>query len=180
MPTNRRQVLAILVRASVVSVVAGASACSAKEGLRFSSLRMAQEWLSKWPDQGILQSANTFSWAQTLNHLSQSIEYSMTGYPEPKSPLFQMTAGTLAFNAFAWRGQMTHNLSEPIPGAPALDPGADPKHSMERLMGAIAAFHSWSGPLQPHFAYGELDKPSYDLAHAMHIANHVAGFHAQA
>ncbi|WP_414013174.1 DUF1569 domain-containing protein [Limnohabitans sp.] len=179
MPTTRRQVLAVLLRAGAVSSVAGASACAVQEGLRFSSLTTAQEWLLKRPTHGILQSATAFSWAQTLNHLAQSIEYSMTGFPESKSQFFQMTAGTLAFKAFAWRGQMTHNLSEPIPGAPAVDPGADPKHSMERLLGAIAAFHSWSGPLKPHFAYGELDKASYDLSHALHIANHVAEFQAQ-
>jgi hypothetical protein len=180
MPTTRCQVLSVLLKAGAVSSLAGVSACAIQEGLRFSSLSNAQEWLLQRPAHGILQSATAFSWAQTLNHLAQSIEYSMTGYPESKSPLFQMTAGTLAFNAFAWRGQMTHNLSEPIPGAPALDPGADPKHSMERLLGAIAAFHSWSGPLKPHFAYGELDKASYDLAHALHIANHLAEFQDQA
>jgi hypothetical protein len=40
----------------------------------------------------------------------------------------------------------------------------------------MQAFAGWSGPLRPHFAYGDLDKPAYEHAHAMHIANHLSGF----
>jgi hypothetical protein len=29
-----------------------------------------------------------------------------------------------------------------------------------------------TAPLKPHFAYGQLGKPDFALAHAFHIANH--------
>ncbi|MRD48250.1 DUF1569 domain-containing protein [Caenimonas koreensis DSM 17982] len=167
-----------MVKAGAASSVVPLAACASNEGLRFSSLAAAQDAVTKLAANGIPKSDTAFSWAQTLNHLAQSIEYSMTGFPESKSRLFQKTAGAAAFQVFAWRGQMTHSLSEPIPGAPALDRGSDPKQGMERLVAAIAAFRNWPGGLKPHFAYGELDKASYELAHAMHIANHVSEFKA--
>jgi hypothetical protein len=40
----------------------------------------------------------------------------------------------------------------------------------------MQAFLKWTGPLRPHFAYGELAKPEYELAHAMHLANHLSAF----
>jgi Protein of unknown function (DUF1569) len=46
------------------------------------------------------------------------------------------------------------------------------KNSVNRLIDALAAFEAWSGPLKPHFAYGELTKPQYARAHLMHLANH--------
>jgi len=30
--------------------------------------------------------------------------------------------------------------------------------------------------MQPHTAYGALDKPGYELAHANHLANHPSDF----
>ena len=116
------------------------------------------------------------SWAQTLVHCAQSIEYSMSGFPEPKSKLFQHTLGSAAIGVFSWRGRMTHALAEPIPGAPALDVKSDPAQSVERLRASMLEFANWTEPLRPHFAYGELTKPEYELAHAMHLANHLSAF----
>ena len=46
----------------------------------------------------------------------------------------------------------------------------------DELHEAIEAFHRHTGELQPHFAYGRLSKAEYELAHAMHLANHLAAF----
>ena len=107
-----------------------------------------------------------------LNHLAQSIEMSLDGYPAPKSALFQATAGAAAFAFFQWRGRMSHGLAEPIPGAPALPMTADIQPGADRLRAAITRFQSHTGPLMPHFAYGKLDKAQYAAAHAMHVGNH--------
>ena len=37
---------------------------------------------------------------------------------------------------------------------------------------ALRRFEAHAGALQPHFAYGELDKAQYTRAHLMHLANH--------
>lgn len=162
-------------------VAAGASGCQSgplDRRLQFSSLASAEEELARLAEAAELVSAATWTWAQTLKHCAQSIEYSMTGFPLPKSALFQHTVGTAAFRVFSWRGRMSHDLSEPIPGAPALESGLDAARALDRLRAAILNFRQWSGPLQAHFAYGALDKSEYELAHAMHMANHLSSFRA--
>lgn len=93
-----------------------------------------------------------------------------------KPLLFRRTVGPAAFQAFAWRGRMSHDLAEPIPGAPALDAGLEAADATARLQAALQAFRQATGPLRPHFAYGALDKADYELAHAMHLANHFSAF----
>lgn len=113
---------------------------------------------------------------QVFNHCAQSVEFSMTGFPESESALFQNTVGAVAFSVFAARGAMSHNLAEEIPGAPALDVGGDPQVALAHLIKVLQEFESYSGQLQPHFAFGELDKREYALAHALHINNHLQEF----
>lgn len=120
-----------------------------------------------------LVSSGTFNTQQVFSHCAQSIEYSMSGYPAPKSPLFVNTAGTAAFAVFSARKKMMHNLGEPIPGAAALAPDVDPAAGLARLRQAFLAFQQFSGTLAPHFAYGALSKDEYALAHAMHFSNHL-------
>ncbi|TDR23537.1 DUF1569 domain-containing protein [Marinicella litoralis] len=110
--------------------------------------------------------------SQIYNHLAQSIEYSMTGYPEHKSTEFKNTLGQAAFSVFSYRGKMSHDLLEPIPGAPVLR--ADNKLlAFSRLLNALNDFKTFKGQLEPHFAYGELNHQQYTLAHVMHINNHL-------
>ncbi|QBF82886.1 DUF1569 domain-containing protein [Shewanella maritima] len=111
--------------------------------------------------------------AQMLNHCAQSVEYSLSGFPEHKSDLFKHSVGALAFTAFAAKGRMTHGLSEPIPGAPTLAAGGSVAAAAQRFKASLAQFHSFSGMLMPHFAYGYLSKAQYELAHVMHFYNHL-------
>ena len=122
----------------------------------------------------LLPMRTTGGWnlSQIFNHLAQSIEYSMTGYPEHKSDRFKSTVGHSAFSVFAFRGKMTHNLLEPIPGAPVLGAG-DKLLAFSRLLDALNDFRIFKGPLQAHFAYGELTHQQYTWAHVMHINNHL-------
>ena len=110
--------------------------------------------------------------AQMLQHAAQSIEFSLRGFPEPKPAWFQATLGSTAFALFDARGSMSHSLDEPIPGAPALDAAQALPAAVQRLLDAMDAFNAHSGPLRPHFAYGELTREQYRRAHLMHLANH--------
>ena len=121
---------------------------------------------------------SAFNLAQTLIHCAQSIEFSLTGFPESKSAIFQRTVGSAAFHVFSWRGQMSHDLGEAIPGAPELDTAVAPDIALQRLSNAITLFQQKEQGLQPHFAYGNLSKPQYELAHAMHLANHFSAIDA--
>ncbi len=109
---------------------------------------------------------------QIFSHCAQSIEYSMTGYPEHKSELFKNTLGSVAFSAFATKGAMVHGLDETIPGAPMIDAKQDSALALEHLKKSLLDFEQFDGTLQPHFAYGELTKQEYEAAHVMHIYNH--------
>jgi Protein of unknown function (DUF1569) len=113
-----------------------------------------------------------WSLPQMLQHAAQSIEFSIQGYPEARSALFQRTLGTAAFALFDARGEMNHDLAEPIPGAPALDPEQGLRTAVQRLLDAMAAFNLHKGTLKPHFAYGELTRAQYQRAHLMHLSNH--------
>lgn len=158
------------------ALVACADAATNDRQLRFTSLEQALRERERLTRPQPLAPATAWTWAQTLAHCAQSIEYSMTGFPQPRSALFQRTVGGAAFQLFAWRGRMTHDLAEPIPGAPALSGADDVDAAVARLERAAAAFARWQAPLQPHFAYGALDKAAYARAHAMHLANHFSAF----
>lgn len=144
--------------------------------LVFGSLDQALRELDRLTQAPTLKSATAWTLPQTLVHCAQSIEYSITGFPQSKSPLFQSTAGSLAFKAFSWRGRMRHDLVEPIPGAPALFADTELTPGVARLRQAVATFHAATTPLRPHFAYGDLSKAEYEQAHAMHLANHFSAF----
>ena len=180
---NARRTFLIAAASGTTGLVAvGTSGCQGSSTndrqLQFSSLAAAEQELARLAQAKELISGATWSWAQTLVHCAQSIEYSMSGFPQSKSTLFQRTIGAAAIGVFTWRGRMTHDLAEPIPGAPLLEAKAEPAQALERLRAAILGFQRWSGPLLPHFAYGALDKKEYELAHAMHVANHLSAFRA--
>ncbi|MBC5765579.1 DUF1569 domain-containing protein [Ramlibacter sp. GTP1] len=139
---------------------------------RVQSLDDALRWLDKLERTPAAKATGAWPLTAVLDHLAQSIEMSMDGFPQPKPELFQKTAGSAAFKYFKWRGKMSHGLDEPIPGAPGLAAGADWKPAAVRLRRAITRFNGYSGPFKPHFAYGPLEKGDYALAHTFHIANH--------
>jgi len=184
-PASRRRRKLVVISAGVAAAAIGgfvASRGSARDDrdLRFASIADARAELARLARGQTPTSSTSWSWAQTLIHCAQSIEYSMTGFPQMKPALFQRTLGSAAIAAFSWRGRMTHDLAEPIPGAPSLDVDATAAGAMARLQASMQSFAQWAGPLRPHFAYGELAKPAYERAHAMHLANHLSAFAATA
>ena len=183
--SSRRRFLMSAVAAAAAGLLAvGTSGCTdasiIDRRLVFTSLNDALHELDRLTKSVVLKRGTVWTWPQTLIHCAQSIEYSMTGFPQAKSPLFQHTIGAAAFGAFSWRGRMTHDLAEQIPGAPSLDATIDAASAMARLQRAVQDFRSRKEPLRPHFAYGELTKSEYERAHAMHLGNHFSAFDAQA
>ena len=169
---QRRQFIAQQ-SATLVGVAALASPAFAQAaGDKVHNLSDALRWLDALQLSNSAQTTAGWPLGAVLEHLAQSIEMSLRGFPEPKSALFQATAGAAAFQFFKWRGKMSHGLAEPIPGAPALNPQASVAAGALRLRTAIGAFNGHTGALMPHFAYGNLSRSDYALAHSLHIANH--------
>lgn len=136
------------------------------------TLAQARLWLDQLERTPGAKTTGAWPLVAVLEHLAQSIEMSMDGFPQPKSAAFQHTLGAAAFAVFQWRGKMRHGLDEPIPGAPALTLQGDWKPAASRLRGALARFEAHTGPLKPHFAYGALSHADFAQAHVFHIANH--------
>lgn len=108
-----------------------------------------------------------------LTHCAQSVECSMLGYPIQQHEIYQATIGKLAFSLFSTLGYMKHPLDEPIPGAPELEAHGNHGQALARLRKAYVDFEQYTGPLAPHFTYGELSKADYTRAHVMHLNNHL-------
>lgn len=139
---------------------------------KVQSLDDVMRWLDRLERATQVQSTTAWKMSAVLEHMAQSVNMSMDGFPEPKSALFQATLGTAAFTVFRLRGKMSHGLTEPIPGAPALPQSEDFKPGIVRLRSAVQRFQAYAGPLKPHFAYGALSRTDFALAHTLHIANH--------
>ncbi len=130
-----------------------------------------------------LQSSGEWTVAQIFHHCAQSIQGSLTGFPEQKSHLYQQTAGKLALFSFKAAGAMTHPLAEAIPGMAALDKNEDPQQALALLITELEAFiaqSQTSQPLQPHFAYGALSAADYQAAHWLHLQNHLSQISSKA
>lgn len=168
---NRRATLKLIVAAGAVTAGGGSYHWLSKdrqyESLDFAN---ARKRIRELP---LIDSETEGSWraARTLHHLAQSIEFSMDGFPELKSDLFRSTVGPLAFSVFKARGTMTHSLEEVIPGEVVTE--TDMALAKERLLVALNRFDSYAQPLQPHFAYGALNKQEYAVAHVLHVNDHL-------
>lgn len=136
------------------------------------SIPQVLQWLDTLSQAQEVRSTGTWPLVAVMAHMAQSVEMSLDGFPQPKSALFQSTVGAAAFAVFQWRGRMTHGLAEPIPGAPPVAMQGDWKPEAQRLRAALLRFDTYTGALQPHFAYGKLSKSEFAQAHVLHIANH--------
>jgi hypothetical protein len=156
----------------ITSTLATTTGIAMADAPKVQNLNDALQWLDKLDKAAKVSVTGKWPVVAVLEHLSQSIEMSLDGFPQPKSALFQNTLGATAFAVFKWRGKMSHGLDEPIPGAAALTPQGDWHPASQRLRTAINRFNAHTGALKPHFAYGALSKADFALAHAFHIANH--------
>lgn len=174
-PTRRR-----FLHASLLLGAAPLAGCGPQlRDVRPDGLPAALHEIQRLSRASALHASTAWSWSKTLVHLAQSVEYSMTGYPQMHSALFQTALGQPAFAFFRWRGHMQHDLTAPIPGSPAIADKPALQPALLRLAMACQHFMQWQGTLQPHFAYGDLSHAEYEQAHAMHLANHAAAFDVQ-
>ena len=169
------QVSPVLLAAPVVVSLAGCSG----QLKTFTTWKQGQEAVLELLFTPKVVMDSPWNLSQVLQHLAQSIEFSMQGFPALKGAWFRHSVGSAAFAVFNARGAMSHSLDEPIPGAPALDASQALKVSVQRLLDAMEGFANFNGTLRPHFAYGELTKPQYERAHLMHLANHWTQFQAK-
>ncbi|SDH90483.1 Tat (twin-arginine translocation) pathway signal sequence [Pseudomonas benzenivorans] len=170
---NRRQLLKLTALGAVAAAGAGYWALPSGEAPGALNLAGVQRVLAGLVDKQLV-SLEGWSPAEVFNHCAQSIEYSISGYPELKPGWFRHSVGPLAFSLFAARGAMRHPLDQAIPGAAALGEPATQALALQRLRQAFADFASYRGTLQPHFAYGLLSHADYARAHVLHLYDHLS------
>ena len=167
---QRRRFLNAAVTTFVIPAAASLTGCGSVAVATFPTIASAQAALDALLTTSYRTTAG-WKLPAVLEHAAQSVEYSLSGFPEMKPDWFRATVGAVAFAAFDARGSMHHSLTEPIPGAPAL--GEPPLvQAAGRLKKALREFEAHRGSLALHFAYGALDHASYTRAHLMHLANH--------
>ncbi|MVW76538.1 DUF1569 domain-containing protein [Pseudomonas xionganensis] len=170
---QRRTVLKGAALGSLAALGAGYWALPTGPAPAALSLEGAQQVLAELVDKKLV-SLKGWSPTEVFNHCAQSIEYSISGYPELKPAWFRGSVGPLAFSVFAARGAMRHPLDEAIPGAAPLNQPGSQAQALQRLQQAFADFAAYQGELQPHFAYGALSHADYAQAHVLHLYNHLS------
>jgi|HubBroStandDraft_1064217.scaffolds.fasta_scaffold127205_2 hypothetical protein len=118
--------------------------------------------------------------SQIFEHCGQSIGYSMTGYPQPRSKLFRLTIDRIAKSKFLGQGYMSHDLEAPVAGAPALGTGDDVATAASKLRDVVSKMQAFQGEPAPHLAYGPCTLAEYERIHAMHFADHASRVTARA
>ena len=170
---NRRQLIFSTAIAIPLAAAGGAALIlrggEVKQNL---TIKAALQALDRLPVEQI-QSTGTWGLAHIFGHCAQSIEFSLQGFPKHHSELFKNTIGSVAFSAFSSAGKMRHDLAEEIPGSLSLSNERNLLDSMQRLRQALIEFDNFSGQVAPHFAYGVLTKSEYEIAHVLHLYNHL-------
>lgn len=177
---NKRQFMTFLSTGSLAALGGGYYWLTKERDHSQLGLDLALERLDKL-DLGAMESnigekSDKWELSRTFQHLAQGVDFSIDGYPELKGEVFRKTVGKLAFNVFQARGKMKHNLSDPIPGEVVLEKPVSAKQALEQLKQSMQKFQKFEGALQPHFAYGQLQKHEFAIAHVMHVNNHLEEF----
>lgn len=170
---NRRRFIVGATATGGLAIAGGASLLLRPNTSADLTLISVVEKLESFRDKNLL-SHGEWSAAHIFSHNAQSIDYSMAGFPESNSALFQTLLGKPAFTVFSARGEMHHGLAEPIPGAYNISDDGAVDVAIDQLLASIARFVAHKDTLQPHFAYGELSKADYEAAHVLHFLNHMS------
>ncbi len=168
---KRRNLIKTIAAGSAIAGVGGYIWVKTSDASEIYTLDYALSLLEDFSKQHLKATGN-WSLSEIYQHCAQSIHFSMQGFPEHKSEVFKSTIGSAAFGVFKAKGSMNHGLSEAIPGAAALDPTMAETTALSQLKQAFIDFKAFQGELKEHFAYGELSKREYEIAHLLHLLNH--------
>lgn len=144
--------------------------------VRLDNLAKAREALQQLRTAGAGPPSRGMTLHQVLLHCTQSIDYSLGGFPQMKPKFIRATVGRIVVGRFLSAGRMSHNLAAPVPGAPAIPAQGELERAWTMLFAALDRFERHEGAMQEHFIFGALSKDSFGRLHAMHIADHLSAF----
>ncbi len=155
------------------TLLSGTASEMAGERADFDDLVGARAYVEAMPKQGAVV-LGKWGPSETLQHLAQSIEYSMDGgYPEMSPVVLRRTVGPVAGAVVRRRGYLGHDLTAVVPGAPALDAHVSVEEARARLLRAIDRYLAFQGQPAEHFKLGRLSKETFATMHALHIKDHM-------
>jgi Protein of unknown function (DUF1569) len=113
-----------------------------------------------------------WSLSQICNHLTQSLTWTVDGFPKLAPWFVRKTIGPLVLRRILRTGRFPDGIKLPAPYLPK--PGLDDRAEAEALRAALRHFASHTGPLSNHPMAGQIARADWERFHGIHCAHHLA------
>ena len=114
-----------------------------------------------------------WSLGQICNHLTQSLTWTVEGFPKLTPWFVHMTIGPRFLRRILRTGRFPDGIKLPAsPDLPKL--GLDDRAEAEALRAALWHFASHTGPLSDHPMAGQVTRADWERFHCIHCAHHLA------
>jgi hypothetical protein len=124
-----------------------------------------------------IETTGKWSFYQILLHISDSIHYSIHGYPGVLPWLIRKTIGRIVLGRLIAEGKM--NPGHYNPTAPKEREEGDYKSAMSRLRECIKEFKNHDGIFSVHPIFDAMDKHTWEKLHCIHASLHMSFVHAK-
>ena len=112
-----------------------------------------------------------WSLGQIFNHLTDSMTFSVQGFPRLAPWIIRKTIGPIMLSRILKKGVFPSGLMLPKKFAPK--PGAEPRAEAEALRAAINYYASYTGKMSAHPLSDKFTRAQWDRLHAIHCAHHL-------
>ncbi len=113
-----------------------------------------------------------WSLGQICNHLTDSITFSVEGYPALAPWILRRTIGPVIFRRILRKGTFPSGLTLPKKYQPK--PGLDARAEAEALRAALQYYAGYTGPVKEHPLAGRITRSQWDQFHNIHCAHHLS------
>ncbi|MBK8394851.1 MAG: DUF1569 domain-containing protein [Leptospiraceae bacterium] len=119
-----------------------------------------------------VETTGVWSFYQILRHCTEHIQFSMTQFPYTYNPFLRKTVGKYLLAKILDRGYMMPDGYSGQIETVRIE--GDDKLALSQLKSAIYAFRKFHRDFAIHPLYDEMDKPTWEKFHSIHIANHLS------
>lgn len=112
-----------------------------------------------------------WSLGQICNHLTQSLTWTVDGFPSLTPWVVRKTIGPLFLRRILKTGRFPGGIK--LPKAYLPKPGLDARAEAEALRAALWHFASHTGPLSDHPMAGQIARAEWERFHCIHYAHHL-------
>jgi hypothetical protein len=109
---------------------------------------------------------------QICNHLSESVMYTIDGFPDKAPWVIRRTIGPILTRRMLRTNRMPEGVRTPKRYQPR--PGVDARAEAEALRASLRLLASNPGPFAEHPFAGPLSRADWDRFHCVHFAHHLS------